>query len=202
MKTYDLKKQFKAYYTASGKQPVMVQLPALQFLMLDGQGDPNEKAFQAGVETLYSIAYTLKFMLKKAELADYPVMPLEGLWWMDDMRAWSLEKRHLWKWTIMIMQPECVNPDNFHEGAQLAAKKKPLPLLPKLRLEKYAEGSCAQILHVGPYADEGPAIRRLHEFIHAQGLDLRGKHHEIYLGDPRRSAPEKLKTILRQGAGQ
>ncbi len=129
---------------------------------------------------------------------DYPVMALEGLWWMDDMREFSPDRKDEWKWTAMIMQPDCVTPELVELAcADLIEKKNPAAA-PKIRFESYHEGLSAQILYFGPYADEGPTIQRLHDFIHESGHQLRGKHHEIYLGNPRRVAPEKLKTVIRQ----
>jgi hypothetical protein len=137
-------------------------------------------------------------MIKKERLVDYPVMASEGLWWMDDMREFSMARKDDWKWTMMIMQPEIVTPDLFSQAISEALKKKEQPALSKLRLEHFHEGLAAQILYFGAYADEGPTIARMHKFIEGSGYNRFGKHHEIYLGDPRRSAPEKLRTVIRQ----
>jgi hypothetical protein len=200
MAKLDLKKQFKQLYTASAKAAAMVDVPEMSWLMVDGKGDPNTAAmFQEAVQALYGVAYTLKFMLKKAKPArDYGVMPLEWLWWMDDMRVFSAEKKDQWKWTLLIMQPDFITKQLFEQARKELAAKKDLPILSKLRFERWREGLAAQILHVGPYAEEGPTVQKLHQFAKEQGYQLHGKHHEVYLGDPRRSAPEKLKTILRQ----
>ena len=129
---------------------------------------------------------------------DYPVMALEGLWWMDDMREFSLARKDEWKWTMMMMQPDIITPDWVELArADLIKKKNPVAAS-KIRFEAYHEGLSAQIMYFGPYADEGPTIQRLHDFIVESGHQLRGKHHEIYLSDPRRTAPEKLKTVIRQ----
>jgi len=172
----------------------------MNFLMLDGAGDPNHApAFQTVVETLYAVAYTLKFMLKKgADGIDYGVMPLEGLWWSEEMATFSVERKSDWLWTLLIMQPDFITAAQVAAAKVEAAKKKYLPALPQLRFEAYHEGLSAQIMHLGPFAAEGPTIATLHTFISNQGYQLRGKHHEIYLNDLRRTAPEKLKTVIRQ----
>jgi hypothetical protein len=201
MKKHDLRKEYKNLYSASTKKPAWLDVPALQFLMIDGTGDPNtSQAFKQAVGTLYSVSYTLKFTWKKEREVDYPVMALEGLWWTDDMPEFSLERKGDWKWTVMIMQPEFVPKLMVLKTIEQVRKKSEMKDFPKVRLERFKEGRCAQILHVGPYSAEGPTIQKLHEFIKAEGCVLRGKHHEIYFGDPRRSAPEKLRTILRQPA--
>jgi len=200
MAKIDLKKDLKHLYNPPIKAPVLVDVPPLAFLMIDGQGDPNTaKAYVEAIEALYALSYTLKFMLKKGAAGmDYTVMPLEGLWWVEDMRDFSTENKGAWQWTAMIMQPEFVTPDHVEQALQEARRKKDLPALGSIRLEIYHEGLAAQIMHIGPYAAEAPTIARLHAFISESGHTLRGKHHEIYLGDPRRTAPEKLRTVIRQ----
>ncbi len=200
MEKVDPKKQLKHLYGASVRTIALVEVPALNFLMIDGEGDPNTtQAFTDAVEALYSVSYTAKFMVKKGPLAiDYGVLPLESLWWTDDMAQFSPNNKGIWKWTVLIMQPQWVTADLVHDARQQAAKKKALPLLPDLRFESFEEGKAAQVLHIGPYADEAPTIERLHQFIADQGLERCGKHHEIYLNDPRRTDPAKLKTIIRQ----
>jgi hypothetical protein len=176
----------------------MVDVPAMNFAMVDGSGDPNtSEEFQEAMGVLYPVSYTLKFMLKPTGF-DYTVAPPEGLWWSESMEDFVRLDKSRWQWTVMIMQPEPVTPDLFDRGVATVKEKKDPPGLERLRLETYDEGHSAQILHVGPYAEEGPTIERLHAFIKAQGCRPCGKHHEIYLGDPRRAAPEKLKTIIRQ----
>ena len=198
MEDLDLKKTLKHLYAPS-KNFETVTVPEMTFLMVDGQGNPNDSPVYAqAVEALYSVAYTLKFALKKEVEKNYAVMPLEGLWWVPDMREFSTEDKDAWYWTMMILQPPEVTPERFQRACAEAGKKKDLPALPKMRLEPYTEGLAAQILYFGAYADEGPTIARLHAYIHAQGGTLSGKHHEIYLGDPRKTAPEKLKTVIRQ----
>jgi hypothetical protein len=200
MEKLDLKKQWKHLYQPPAGAVVAVDVPPLTYLMVDGQGDPNTSpAFQEAVEALYSLSYTLKFTLKKSPRAiDYGVMPLEGLWWADDPRVFHLADKASWKWTAMILQPEFIAQAQVDAACDEVRKKKNPAALDRVRLETLTEGKSAQILYVGPFADEGPVIQRMHDFIHAAGKQLRGKHHEIYLNDPRRTAPEKLKTILRQ----
>lgn len=200
MAKLDFKQQFKQFYNPLAKQCAIVELPAMNFLMLDGAGDPNHApAFQTAVETLYAVAYTLKFMRKKgADGIDYGVMPLEGLWWSEEMATFSVERKSDWLWTLLIMQPDFITAAQVEAAKVEAAKKKDLPALSQLRFEAYHEGLSAQIMHLGPFAAEGPTIATLHTFISNQGYQLRGKHHEIYLNDLRRTAPEKLKTVIRQ----
>jgi hypothetical protein len=163
-------------------------------------GDPNTSAdYQGALEALYALSYTLKFAVKKGkDGVDFAVMPLEGLWWTEDMTKFSPERKDIWQWTAMIMQPEYVTDGLFLEARRQVAKKKDTPSLAKVSFGRFHEGLCAQVMYIGPYSAEGPTITMLHDYIKGQGRQLRGKHHEIYLGDPRRSAPEKLKTIIRQ----
>jgi hypothetical protein len=195
----DLKKELKHLYQPSAKKVARVDVPALQFLMIDGEGDPNTShEYAQAVEALFSVSYTLKFMIKKGPQAiDYAVMPLEGLWWADDMSRFTDNDKSKWKWTMMIMQPHFVDSAVIQSAIEDVKRKKALPAVDRLRLETFAEGPCAQVLHVGPFSDEGPTIRRVHEFIGARGA-LTGKHHEIYLSDVRRADPAKWKTIIRQ----
>lgn len=199
MEKIDFKKEMKDLYTASADQPTMVEVPTRNFLMIDGSGDPNNsQQFQEAVEALYGVSYALKFMLKKRAILDYVVMPLEGLWWADDMASFSMERKDLWKWTLMIAQPEQITSQDFDEAlAQIKVKKNP-PALSKLRFERFDEGLSAQIMHIGPYEAEPPTIAKLHNFIRQKGYKLRDKHHEIYLSDPRKATSIKMKTILRQ----
>ena len=199
MQTLDLKKELKLLYAALPGKVMLLDVPPMNFLMIDGTGNPNTApAYAEAVQALYTLAYTIKFSLKKAGHRRLPRDGLEGLWWMEDMAQFSLARKDDWLWTMMIMQPEVVTPQVVEAARAEAQKKKPSPALANVRLERYAEGPCAQIMHIGPYAAEAPTIQHLHAFIAESGFQLRGKHHEIYLGDPRRTAPEKLKTILRQ----
>ncbi len=198
MEKKDLRRELKPLYQASVKEVVQVDVPAFQFLMIDGVGDPNTSPeYAQAVEALFSASYTVKFMIKKgSEAIDYAVMPLEGLWWADDMSTFDAGNKGKWKWTMMIMQPAFVGPEVL-QSALAEVKKKALPAVGKLRLETFAEGSCAQILHVGPFSEEGPTIQKLHAYINSSS-SLVGKHHEIYLSDIRRAAPAGWKTIIRQ----
>jgi hypothetical protein len=200
MSRIDLPQTLKQLYSPSPKVAALVDAPELPFLMVDGAGNPNTApAYAEAIEALYSVSYTLKFMLKRGPVAlDYAVMPLEGLWWADDMAAFSLLDKDAWRWTMMIAQPETITDELLQQAAAQAARKKAVPALPQLRLERFCEGRAVQIMYIGPYAAEGPTIERLHHFIAEQGYMRRGKHHEIYLSDPRRTAPEKMKTIIRQ----
>jgi hypothetical protein len=199
VKKRDIKRELGNLYRVSAKQVAEVDVPAFSYLMIDGEGDPNASAtFSQAVEALFSVSYTTKFSLKKSPLAlDYTVMPLEGLWWAEDWSVFLSGDRTRWKWTLMIQQPDCVPEVFIHESIAKLGKTKNLPALGKLRLERFHEGRCAQILHVGPFSEEGPTIARLHAFIETRA-SLAGKHHEIYLSDTRRAAPSKWKTILRQ----
>lgn len=198
MTKLDHKKSLKNLYNPTGKTFSVVEVPTMHFLMIDGEGDPNTvPAYKAAVEALYSVSYTLKFATKKQAAIDYAVMPLEGLWWSEDNRVFALDDRAAWQWTMMIMQPDAITAPMVEEAKVAAAKKKLLPALPKLRFEPFAEGLAVQIMYTGAYRDEAPVIARLHEFIRDNGYIENGHHHEIYLGDPNRTAPEKLKTVLR-----
>jgi hypothetical protein len=204
MERLDLKKTFKSLYTASARVPALVEVPRLSYLMIDGRGDPNRSpAFQEAVEALFSLSYTLKFLIKKSPGGiDYGVMPLEGLWWAEEMKDFPTGSRDDWQWTLMILQPELVTGQLVGRAREQAAAKKELPAIERVRLETSEEGLSAQILHVGPFSEEGPTIARLHRFIEEQGLSLRGKHREIYLSDFRRTEPGRLKTIIRQPAAR
>jgi hypothetical protein len=197
----DFKKTLKYLYRPGKKEWEIVEVPEMQFLMVDGHGDPNTaEEYQQALEALYAVAYKLKFASKKQLGKDYTVPPLEGLWWAEDMDSFTLNlDKSAWDWTMMIMTPEWITEEHFSEAVQAAGKGKDLPALPLVRLERYSEGLSAQILHIGSYDDEAPTLARLHnEWIPENGYEENGKHHEIYLSDPRRVAPEKLKTVLRQ----
>ena len=200
MPKIDLKKELKHLYQPTAKEVAVVDVPEMNFLMIDGAGDPNtSQEYQDAIEALYAVAYTLKFMVKKRDpQVDYVVPPLEGLWWAQEMDAFSMEDKDAWKWTAMIMQPEVVTRELVEEAVQEVARKKDPPALPKIRFESYPEGLSVQIMHIGPYSEEAPTIQKLHAFAQQNGYQLRGKHHEIYLSDPRRTAPDRLKTVIRQ----
>jgi hypothetical protein len=195
----DLKKELKHLYQPSAKEVVRVDVPAFRYLMIDGDGDPNtSKHYAEAVEALFSVSYAVKFMVKKgAQGIDYAVMPLEGLWWSDDLSAFVSNDRSKWKWTMMIMQPDFVNEALIRTAIADVKRKKSIPAIEALRLESFTEGPCAQILHIGPFSEEGPTIQKVHDFIEARS-SLAGKHHEVYLSDIRRSDPANWKTIIRQ----
>ncbi|AOW13549.1 hypothetical protein LPB72_11115 [Hydrogenophaga crassostreae] len=199
MQKIDLKKELKHLYAPSAKEVVQVDVPAFWFLMVDGEGDPNtSQGYAQAVEALFAVSYTAKFMVQKGpEARDYAVMPLEGLWWAEDMSAFTANDRTQWKWTLMIMQPDFVGLETIQAAMAEVKRKKALPALSKLRIEMFEEGLCAQVLHVGPFSEEGPTVEKVHRFIQARA-SVAGKHHEIYLSDIRRAAPANWKTIIRQ----
>ena len=207
METLDMRAKFKSLYNPSAKNVSLVEVPALNFIMIDGAIEPgsapgNSPAFQEAVQAMYGISYTLKFMSKldKNNPIDYPVMALEGLWWISG-GEFDIRKPGNWLWTVMIMQPDHITQDMFNESLEKLKKKKPGPGLEKLRLESFQEGLCAQIMHIGPYEAEPATVDKLRDYMAANGLrDLvgsGGKHHEIYMGDPRKADPAKLRTVLR-----
>ena len=197
MEKVDFKKTLKQLYKPSAKEVSFVKVPAMQYLMIDGQGSPAGKDFKEAIETLYPIAYTLKFMSKEID-KDYAVPPLEALWWADDMNVFYTREKDQWKWTAMIMQPDWITNEVFLKVISKVKAKKSPPKIEQIKLETYNEGDCGQIMHIGPFDDEGPNIQRIHKAIAEKGGKLSGKHHEIYLSDFRRTAPEKLKTVIRQ----
>jgi len=194
--TTDLKKEQKDLY-APPPEPTLVEVPSMRYLMGDGKGDPNEADFALAVEALYSLSYTLKFSMKAAGF-DFKVMPLEGLWWAGNPEAFLSRDMSEWQWTAMIRQPDSVTADMLQEAKTAVEAKKGLKDLGQLRLETLAEGRSVQMMHIGPYSAEASDIARMHDFMRAHGLDFAGKHHEIYLSDPKRCAPERMKTVLRQ----
>jgi hypothetical protein len=200
MSKVDFKKEFKELYNPP-KDFVLVDVPEMKFLMVDGHGDPNiAQEYNDAVEALYAVAYKQKFISKKKLGQDYVVPPLEGLWWADDMDTFTVARdKSQWDWTMMILTPGWISPEMFEDALQQVRKGKNPAMLENVRLESYHEGLSVQIMHIGSYDDEGPTLDRMHnEFIPENGYVMVGKHHEIYLSDPRRVAPEKLKTVLRQ----
>ncbi|MCA9987706.1 MAG: GyrI-like domain-containing protein [Anaerolineales bacterium] len=204
MSKIDFKKELKPLYRPSARQFEVVEVPEMQFLMVDGHGNPNTvPAYREAVETLYAVAYKIKFSSKKLLNRDYVVPPLEGLWWAEDMDTFLTRDKDAWDWTMMIMQPDWISTEMFAEGCAAAEKANQPPALSRLRLASYREGLSVQIMHIGSYDDEGPVLAKLHnEFLPGNGYVETGKHHEIYLGDPRKTKPENLKTILRQPVKQ
>jgi hypothetical protein len=194
----DLKKELKQLYNPSAKEVSTVNVPEMNFLMVNGEGAPSSPQYMQSIEALFTVSYTLKFMVKKAKGIDYAVMPLEGLWWMDNMAEFSTERKDEWKWTSMIMQPKYVEKADVKDAIEQARKKKELPAIDKVKFESFKEGLAAQIFYVGLYSEEGPTIAKIHEYIRKSGHELSGKHHEIYLNNAAKVAPEKLKTVIRQ----
>jgi hypothetical protein len=215
MKTLDLRRKYKHLYQPSAKAPALVDIPEFSFVMIDGRIEKgktpgNSPAFQEAMTALYGAAYTLKFMskLRKTGAINYPVMALEAIWWVED-GVFDIRKPDNWSWRAMILQPDHITPEMFAEALDQLWRKKPGPGIGKLRLERYCEGLCVQIMHIGPYAAEPATVDRLRAFAAENGRTERHDramqhgslqvfdHHELYLGDPRRSAPEKLRTVLR-----
>jgi len=194
----------KQYYSASARQPQIITIPPLNFLKIDGHGDPNTAPdYSAVVSALYTLTYTLKFDLKKrGETPDYKVFPLQGLWWSANMDDFTTGTKSNWDWTMMIAQPDWITLEDIDRAKTKALAKVTQAVLDRVRFEPYDEGLAVQLLHIGPYSAEGPNIARLHQFAFDQGYQLTGLHHEIYLGDPNKAAPEKLKTIIRQPVGK
>ena len=200
MRKVDLKKELKRLYQPPSKAVVEVDVPTMNYLMIDGEGDPNTSpAYVEAVEALFSVSYTAKFIVKKGPQAiDFTVMPLEGLWWADDMSTFTVTDKSNWKWTMMIMQPEFVTRQTIQDAVASVKKKRPsVSALSKVRVESFSEGRCAQVMHIGPFSEEGPTIEKVHQFISTRGR-LTGKHHEIYLSDIRKANASNWKTIIRQ----
>jgi hypothetical protein len=197
---YDVKKDLKQLYAPKNTDWALLDVPEQQFLAIDGRGNPNTaESYKRAVEALYAFAYTIKMTAKRAG-EDFVVGPLEGLWWAEDYAAFTVRAKDSWQWTMLISLPEAVGEDAVEEARESVRRKKKIDA--PVRLEKLREGRCAQALHVGSYDDEGPLLARLHgEFLERQGLEPTGLHHEVYLGDPRRVEPAKLKTVLRQPVG-
>lgn len=204
MPKIDLKREFKELYLAPKNKVAIVDVPPMNFLMIEGQGDPNtSKEYQDAMEALFPVSYKTKFISKKEKSQDYVVMPLEGLWWVDNMENFSIEDKSSWKWTAMIRQPDFVTKSMIKQAMEEVEEKKNPEALSKIRFESLNEGLSAQIMHIGPYLEEGPTVENLHNFIHEKGYEFDGskpgeKHHEIYLSDIRRTKPERLRTIIRQ----
>lgn len=195
----DLKKSLDSYQARRGQFRVL-DVPDLHYLMIDGHGDPNTAAFTTAVESLYPVAYTLKFASKNQLGQDYVVPPLEGLWWAEEMDAFTTARdKNAWDWTLMLLTPDWIDAAMVAAAIATVTKKRPPARLADVRWESLAEGRCVQTLHIGSFDDEAEVLAQLHhEFIPAHGLQLAGTHHEIYLSDVRRTAPDKLRTILRQ----
>ena len=205
MDKVDLRKELAPYYKTGTKErkPHLIEIPPLQYVMFDGTGDPNSHEFADAIGVLYATAYGVKFASKAAG-RDYGIMALEGLWWTDPPEAFSMDVKGDWMWTAMVLQPEWITQAMVDDAVAAAVDKGKIDSATagEVRLETLTEGLSVQVLHVGPYETEPPTIAAMHEYAYGQGCKLRGKHHEIYMGDPRRTAPEKLKTILRHPVEQ
>ena len=199
----DFKKKFKELYQPSAKEVVVIEVPEMQFLMIDGMGSPGDsQEYSDAMAALFPVAFKTKF-LSKAKGKDYVVPPSEGLWWADDMNDYTGGNRDKWKWTMMIMLPDWITKELVKESINITLQKKPeiSKTVKKLRVEKYDEGNSAQIMHIGPFSEEGPTVEKVHKFIEDQNGKFDGfkqKHHEIYLSDPRKAKPENMKTVIRQ----
>lgn len=203
MKKVDLKKELKHLYAPSARKVTLVDVPRFNFAMIDGRiaaGDTPETSqeFQDALGALYGIAYTLKFMSKQREIdpIDYTVMALEGLWWTES-GEFDFQTDEEWKWKLMIMQPDHITDEMYQEALKQLKEKQDNPAIDRMRFQSFREGLCMQIMHIGPYSEEPHTIDKLKAFAQENGYALRGKHHEIYIGDPRRAKPERLKTVLR-----
>ncbi|WP_457795751.1 GyrI-like domain-containing protein [Methylocystis sp. S23] len=195
----DFKKALSEFYSASRRDFTLVEVPAMQFVMVDGAGDPNAApAYKNAIEWLFSVSYAMKFAAKETLQKDYVVPPLEGLWWADEPQDFVARRKESWRWTMMIMAPDFVDRVMFKTAVEKTKKKLGAPP-DSLRLETYDEGPSLQILHIGSYDDEGPTLAHLHDDVMpSRKLTFAGRHHEIYLSDARKTAPAKLRTILRQ----
>jgi len=203
-KAFDYKKEYKNLYMPKNK-PVLIEVPSMNFIMVDGQGDPNNnEEFQKAVEVLYGLSFAIKMSKMKGDQPEgyfeYTVPPLEGLWWIND-GIFSFEQRENWEWMLMIRQPDFVTKEVFIWACNHVKTKKPGLSIEGAKFEAYDEGLCVQMMHIGPYASEPETMALMTDFINAEGLWDRvgkdGKHHEIYLSDPRKCKPEKMKTVLR-----
>jgi len=199
MPAYDVKRDLKTCYAPRNTEWALVDVPDQQFIAIDGRGDPRTApAYAAALEALYAVAYTVKFT-NKAAGRDFVVGPLEGQWWSDHPDAFTSDARETWQWRMLISMPAWVTTTMIDEARDTALAKKKAPAIAEVRHAALSEGHCAQALHHGPYTDEAPLLARLHdEWLAEHGLAMSGLHHEVYLTDARRTAPEKLRTVLRQ----
>jgi hypothetical protein len=203
MPAYDVKRELKELYAPKNTTWALIDVPEQQFLAIDGRGNPNTAdTYASAVEAVYAVAYTIKFASKRDGGRDFVVAPLEGLWWSDNPANFTNRAKDTWQWTMLISQPDWITKDMVEDAKAAALTKKKLPAMANIRHHTLHEGLCAQALHIGSYDDEGPLIATLHdEYLPAQNLRESGLHHEVYLGDPRRTDPAKLKTVLRQPTG-
>jgi len=200
MKKIDFKKELKEFYNPPKNKPTIIEVPERNYIMISGVGNPNTSLeFQESIEALFSVSYNLKFMIKKSNHEiDYGVMPLEGLWWCDDMTQFSVHNKDIWKWTIMILQPDFITMEHFEDGVLKVKEKKGLSRVSDLQFSIYEEGLSVQMMHIGPFSTEDQTLAKMEELMAVEGFKKTGKHHEIYLNDFRKVNPEKMKTILRQ----
>jgi len=200
MTRYDVKRELKQFYAPRNTDWALVEVPEQQFVAVDGHGDPNTSTdYARAVEALYAVAYTIKFASKADLGRDFVVGPLEGLWWSDRPEVFTARDKDAWQWRMLLSQPDWITEDRIDQAKQTALAKKGLPAIADVRRECLTEGTSAQLLHIGPYDDEGPVLARLHgEYLAGNGLRMTGQHHEIYLSDPRRTEPARLRTVLRQ----
>lgn len=199
MSSRELPKELRQLYFPRAGPPCLVDVPAMKYLMVDGAGDPNtSKEFREAIESLYGLAYTLKFGSKRPGVRKAPVMPLEGLYWTEDGEGFVPSHKEAWHWTLMLKVPEALRASDVASAVRTLRQKKNPAALGRVRFERWKEGRAVEVLYVGPYSGETSAINSLHEFAEKEGYRIAGRHHEIYLGDPRRSKPERLKTVLRQ----
>lgn len=204
MPKIDLKKQEKELYSPSTREVSFIDVQEMKYLMIDGEGDPSTSTeYHDAMEALFPVSYKVKFISKKDKSQDYVVMPMEGLWWVDNMEDFTIKDKSGWKWTSMVRQPDFISKRMVESAIKEMEEKKNPPALSKIRFEKFREGLSAQIMYVGPYSEEGPTVEMLHNFIHEKGYVFDGnkpgqRHHEIYISDVRRTRPEKLKTVIRQ----
>ena len=196
----DLYKKHAAEYAASKTQPAMIDVPPVPYLSVEGRGGPGGPAFEAKVAAMCGVAFTVKMTRKFAGKGDYKVCHLEGLWWSDAAKgaAGFIDlPRDQWRWKLLIRVPEFIGHDDVEAARQVLREKSKPPEFEQVGLERIEEGPCVQMLHVGPYANEGQTLDVMRHFAESEGLAFCGRHHEIYLSDPRRVGPERLRTILR-----
>ncbi len=200
VRKFDYKKVFKEFYSQPAKKVSILKMPKLKYLMINGYGNPNaSREYKEAIEVLFSLSYNIKFIIKNSDLKiDYGVMPLESLWWTDNINDFSIDNKSMWKWCSMIMQPDIVTEDYIEKALYEVEKKKKLSSISKVECKDYDEGLVAQTMHVGPYTNEGPTVEKLYNYIKECGYVLSGLHHEIYLNNPRRCLPNNIKTIIRQ----
>ncbi|MDT0266886.1 GyrI-like domain-containing protein [Streptomyces sp. DSM 44915] len=200
MTRYDIKRELKWVYAPRNRDWELVEVPAQRFIAVDGAGDPNTSDdYARAVEALYTVAYAIKFTSKRALERDFVVGPLEGLWWSDRYEAFTSRAKDEWRWRMLISQPDWITEAAVEDAKRTTMAKKGLPAIPDVQLRTLEEGTSAQLLHVGSYDDEAPALARLHDaYLAAHRLRPTGHHHEVYLSDPRRTEPARLRTVLRQ----